>query len=106
MCFDSDRARASSPYFLFQSPLHRGMCFDRNLNEIGLYTANMFQSPLHRGMCFDNTVDLVDHPGLNRFSPLFIGACVSTTKMRPMLWVCSGFQSPLHRGMCFDPNRV
>src|SRR6266481_4737392 len=106
MCFDSDRARASSPYFLFQSPLHRGMCFDT-------------VSPVTVTACSDS------------FSPLFIGACVSTARRasgkpcsppvsvpsssghvfrqhcgpcRPS-WTQS-FQSPLHRGMCFDDKNA
>ncbi len=109
----------------FQSPLHRGMCFDSSpFTRIILYCP-LFQSPLHRGMCFDPTrLSRRLHPcgfsplfigacvstvgfiifqiNQSRFSPLFIGACVSTLAALPVLAQTNSFQSPLHRGMCFD----
>ncbi len=86
----------------FQSPLHRGMCFDQDFSarcgndrivsvpsssghvfrphgaDIDPDSAFGFQSPLHRGMCFDAIDVECAMQFLCSFSPLFIGACVST----------------------------
>src|SRR6266481_6482009 len=63
---------------------------------------NTFQSPLHRGMCFDGDVQRRARSGKLGFSPLFIGACVSTRIFQHVAEMTESFQSPLHRGMCFD----
>ncbi len=41
------------PLYVFQSPLHRGTCFNRGEGcGIEVHSA-LFQSPLHRGTCFN-----------------------------------------------------
>ncbi len=55
------------------------MCFDVVENK-EYKVVYKFQSPLHRGMCFDPQGLFVAWLNGIRFSPLFIGACVSTNK--------------------------
>src|SRR6266481_3197775 len=62
----------------FQSPLHRGMCFDdKNATDaLGLLRVSV---PSSSGHVFRPEQSLVDNPSNPGFSPLFIGACVSTS---------------------------
>src|SRR6266481_1875719 len=115
------------PFGKFQSPLHRGMCFDAFPRYSSWCGCVRFQSPLHRGMCFDVCWERPIIKRTASFRPLFIGACVSTQLFRAPVHLrgevsvpsSSGhvfrhelksaaallghrFQSPLHRGMCFD----
>ncbi len=65
---------------------------------------NTFQSPLHRGMCFDvyhgrpdTAFDVVSVPSSS--GHVFRQGCLQNA------WQSANtFQSPLHRGMCFDKN--
>src|SRR6266481_3288337 len=76
------------PFGKFQSPLHRGMCFDAFPRYSSWCGCVRFQSPLHRGICFDYLILQPSPLQCSGFSPLFIGACVSTGRVVP-------FQLPL-----------
>ena len=63
----------------------------------------LFQSPLHRGVLF-NRIDRPLLDFLKHFSPLFIGesslTCDNGKDYRALLL----FQSPLHRGVLFNAD--
>src|SRR6266481_2562541 len=64
------------------SPLFIGACVSTRMVMPLLLGPLGFQSPLHRGMCFDQTKEELLAVPKVRFSPLFIGACVSTSHFR------------------------
>ncbi len=112
----------------FQSPLHRGTCFNQSLTgardtsyavsvpsssghmlqpESVTGTARSpvwFQSPLHRGTCFNGSMYLDGHLYDQKFqSPLHRGTCFNVRDDFSV--TCPHmFQSPLHRGTCFNAS--
>ncbi len=62
----------------------------------------LFQSPLHRGTCFNSNSATRRPCFQGRFSPLFIGAHASTPRPGGRQSRQLAFQSPLHRGTCFN----
>ncbi len=88
-------------YQWFQSPLHRGMCFDRN-RQIWPLSPCVVSVPSSSGHVFRRGAGGRSRDRRRGFSPLFIGACVSTQRYAAVSYRAVRFQSPLHRGMCFD----